>query len=195
MSVEKYTNEELQEMSLIDIAFELLHGAKTPYSFHEIVAEVARLLELSDAEVDSKIAQFYTDVNIDGRFLSLGDNRWGLRTWYTVDKSEEDIVTVTKPKKKKAKKASEDDFDDYDELEEEEYEDFEEELEDDDLLDAEEEEEEDDDDLLDDDLAEEDSDDDDFEEDIDETYEMDEDLDEEDEDEAEEEFEEEEEDK
>lgn len=192
MSVEKYTNEELQEMSLIDIAFELLHGAKTPYSFHEIVAEVARLLELSDAEVDSKIAQFYTDVNIDGRFLSLGDNRWGLRTWYTVDKSEEDIVTVTKPKKKKAKKASEDDFDDYDELEEEEYEDFEEELEDDDLLDAEEE---DDDDLLDDDLAEEDSDDDDFEEDIDETYEMDEDLDEEDEDEAEEEFEEEEEDK
>lgn len=75
MSVDNYTKEQLNEMSLIEIAYELLNGAKTPYSFHEIVKEVSRLLNLSEDQVNDRIAQFYTDINIDGRFLSLGDNR------------------------------------------------------------------------------------------------------------------------
>ncbi|MED3840086.1 DNA-directed RNA polymerase subunit delta [Niallia circulans] len=111
MSVDKYTQEELKEMSLIDVAHEIMNGGKTPYAFNELMDEVAKLVGLSEEEVNEKIAQLYTDVNIDGRFLSLGDNRWGLRLWYPVDKSEEDVVTVTKPKKKKAKKAVDDDFD------------------------------------------------------------------------------------
>ena len=109
MSVDKYTKEELKEMSLIDVAYEIMNGGKTPYAFNELMNEVAKLVGLSEEEVNEKIAQFYTDVNIDGRFLSLGDNRWGLRLWYPVDKSEEDVVTVTKPKKKKAKKAADSD--------------------------------------------------------------------------------------
>ncbi|PKG22589.1 DNA-directed RNA polymerase subunit delta [Niallia nealsonii] len=179
MSVEKYTMKELKEMSLIEVAYELLNGAKTPYSFHEIVSEVTKLLDLADAEVDNKIAQFYTDINIDGRFLSLGDNRWGLRTWYPVDKSEEDVVTVTKPKKKKSKKASDDDFDDFDLIDEEDvYDDFDEESEeDDDLLEDDDEEEEEDDDLLDDDLVDEEEEE---ELELDEEYDLDEEEEEED---------------
>ncbi|TRZ36675.1 DNA-directed RNA polymerase subunit delta [Niallia circulans] len=184
MSVDKFTKEELNEMSLIEIAYELLNGAKTPYSFNEIVKEVSRLVDLSEDQINDRLAQFYTDINIDGRFLSLGDNRWGLRTWYPVDKSEEDVVTVTKPKKKKAKKAAEDDFDDYDDSVEEDYEEFDE---DDDV--------EDEDDLLDDDLADdEEEDDDSFDEDAEDSFEidedeLDEDLDEEDDEEDEDEFE------
>ncbi|KAB7671863.1 DNA-directed RNA polymerase subunit delta [Bacillus sp. B1-b2] len=184
MSIEQYTKEELQEMFLIEVAYEILNGGKTPYSFHEILAEVSRILELSDEEVHAKMAQFYTDINIDGRFLSLGDNRWGLRTWYPVDKSEEDVVTVTKPKKKKSKKAVEDDFDDFDDADED-FEDFEEDLDDEDLLDEDEDLDEED-DLLDDDLAE-DEDEEEFEEELDEGFEElaededEEDLDEEDE--------------
>ena len=181
MSVEKYTSEELKEMSLIEVAFEVMNGGKTPYTFNEIMKEVARLLELSDEEVNEKIAQFYTDINIDGRFLSLGDNRWGLRTWYPVDKSEEDIVTVTKPKKKKAKKVAEEDFDDFDDVEDEDFDDFDEDLDDEDLLD-------DDEDVLEEDLDE-DDDEDDFEEDLDdEILDIDEDLDDEEEIDDEDEF-------
>lgn len=187
MSVDKFTKEELNEMSLIEIAYELLNGAKTPYSFNEIVKEVSRLVDLSEDQINDRLAQFYTDINIDGRFLSLGDNRWGLRTWYPVDKSEEDVVTVTKPKKKKAKKATEDDFDDYDDSVEEDYEEFDDDdLEDDDDV-------EDEDDLLDDDLTEdEDEDEDSFDEDAEDGYEidedeLDEDLDEEDDEEDEDE--------
>ncbi len=188
MSVENFTKEQLSEMSLIEIAYELLNGAKTPYTFNEIVKEVSRLVDLSEDQINDRLAQFYTDINIDGRFLSLGDNRWGLRTWYPVDKSEEDVVTVTKPKKKKAKKAAEDDFDDYDDSVEEDYDEFD----DDDLLEDDDEDVlEEEDDLLDDDLAEEEEEDDSLDDD---TYEidedeLDEDLEDEEEDEDEDEFE------
>ncbi|MEK5382602.1 DNA-directed RNA polymerase subunit delta [Niallia sp. FSL W8-0635] len=181
MSVDKYTKEELKEMALIDVAYEIMNGGKTPYAFNELMNEVAKLVELTEEEVNEKIAQFYTDVNIDGRFLSLGDNRWGLRLWYPVDKSEEDVVTVTKPKKKKAKKAADDDFDDFDSIDEDEddFDDFDADLDDEELLDEDDDlDEDEDDDLLDDDLSESE----DFDEEIEEDYdELDEEEDEEDE--------------
>ena len=63
--------------------------------------EVASLMGLSEQVVKQRIAQFYTDVNIDGRFLSLGENQWGLRVWYPVDQVVEEIVNPVKAKKKK----------------------------------------------------------------------------------------------
>lgn len=183
MSVDKYTKEELKEMALIDVAYEIMNGGKTPYAFNELMNEVAKLVDLTEEEVNEKIAQFYTDVNIDGRFLSLGDNRWGLRLWYPVDKSEEDVVTVTKPKKKKAKKAADDDFDDFDSIDEEDdFDDFDADLDDEELLDEDDDlDEDEDDDLLDDDLSESE----DFDEEIEEDYDE---LDEEDEDDEDDEF-------
>ncbi|WP_077215091.1 DNA-directed RNA polymerase subunit delta [Bacillus dakarensis] len=124
MSLNQYTQEQLKEMSWIEIAFEVLNSNKQPAAFKEIVDEIAKALDLSDEEVKKRIAQFYTDLNIDGRFMALGENRWGLRVWYPVDQTEEDTVTQAKPKKKKAKKKVVDedddlDLEDYDELDEE----------------------------------------------------------------------------
>ncbi|MGM0779431.1 MAG: DNA-directed RNA polymerase subunit delta [Bacillota bacterium] len=162
MSLEQFSKEELQEMSLIEVAYELLTSKKEPMAFNDIMNEVAKLMNLSEEQVKGKIAQFYTDLNIDGHFIGLGDNRWGLRSWYPVDQYEEEVVTVIKPKKKKAKKKGDDDLDleDYDELDEEDidYDDIDG-FDDDDLT------EDDDDDLLDDDDDLED--DDDFEDDDD----------------------------
>ncbi|WP_409971025.1 DNA-directed RNA polymerase subunit delta [Bacillus sp. Bva_UNVM-123] len=157
MSLHAYSKDQLQEMSLIEIAYEIFKSKKEAIAFNELMAEISNLLELSDAEVKAKIAQFYTDLNIDGRFLGLGENRWGLRVWYPIEQVEEEVVTPIKVKKKKAKKATEDEdieVDDFDELDEEEIDydeidDYEEDddeiLEDDDLDDEE------DDDLLDED--------------------------------------------
>ena len=147
MSLQEYSKEQLQEMSLIEIAFELLKGRKEALPFKVIMDEITSLLELSDEQVRVKIAQFYTDLNIDGRFLGLGDNTWGLRVWYPIDQVEEEVVTDIKPKKKKAKKAADDedlDLDDYDELDEEDidYDDIDD-LDEEDILD-----EDDDDDLI-----------------------------------------------
>lgn len=121
MGIAHYSKEQLKEMSFIEIAYEYLLDSKQPISFNELMKEMATALELTDEEVRARIAQFYTDLNIDGRFLALGENRWGLRTWYPVDTIEEEVVTSVKPKKKKAKKAVEEDdsdLEDLDELEE-----------------------------------------------------------------------------
>lgn len=113
---------------MVEVAYELFLESKKPYIFSELVEEIATLLGLTKQQVEDKIAQFYTDINIDGRFICVGENMWGLRTWYPYEQIEEEIVPTVTPKKKKAKKGAkadlEDDFDDiedhldYDELDE-----------------------------------------------------------------------------
>lgn len=160
MSLKQFSQEQIAEMSLIELAYELLVERNEPIFFNDLVEEIAGIKGASKSEIASKIAQFYTDLNIDGRFTSLGENRWGLKTWYPVDQVEEEVVhTVKAKKKKKAKKAAVvDDLELDDDIEDLEDEDLDEDLldEDDDLLDDDLEEldedlDEDDDDLLDED--------------------------------------------
>ncbi|WP_040206934.1 DNA-directed RNA polymerase subunit delta [Neobacillus jeddahensis] len=141
MSLAQYSKEELKELSLIEMAFEYLKTSKQPISFNELVSEIKAAAKISDEEIRTRLAQFYTDMNIDGRFLSLGENRWGLRVWYPVDTAEEEVVTVVKPKKKKAKKVvDEEELEDFDAIgEEEDYDDLDDFEDEDDLLDDEEE--------------------------------------------------------
>jgi DNA-directed RNA polymerase subunit delta len=166
LSLKQFSKEQLQEMSLIEMAYELLNSQKQPASFKEIMDEITATLGLTEEEVRVKIAQFYTDLNIDGRFLSLGENRWGLRVWYPVDQSEEEVITPTKPKKKKAKKVLDEDldFDEDDEEDDIDYDDILADEEDDDLLDLDEDDEDFDEDFEDEDedLLTADEDDDDF---------------------------------
>ena len=143
---------------MIEVVHSLLEekGQATP--FHDLVQEIAQLLELSEEQVAARIAQFYTDLNIDGRFINLGENRWGLRGWYPYEQIDEEILPQAKPKKKRKVEEVEDDYieaeDDFED--DGDFEEDEEDVEDlDELLDEEDEE---DDDL--DDLDEEDDDDD-----------------------------------
>jgi len=146
VSLQGFTKEQLEELSLIEMAYAYLKNSKEAISFHDLLKEIAKAAELTEDEVRKNIAQFYTDINIDGRFLSLGDNRWGLRVWYPVDTQEEEVVTVIKPKKKKAKKVVDEDDLEFDEIEDEDYDELDDFVDEDDLLDDED----DEDDLLDD---------------------------------------------
>ncbi|KEP27554.1 DNA-directed RNA polymerase subunit delta [Bacillus zhangzhouensis] len=144
MSLKEYSQEQLKQMSLVELAYEIFRDSKTPITFSELIDEMIRLQGIQKSDLDDRLAQFYTDLNIDGRFISLGDQRWGLRSWYPVDQIEEEVqpAVKTKAKKKKTKAAVvEEDFDEIEE--EEEIEELEEDLdlvEDDDDLDLDEEE-------------------------------------------------------
>ncbi|WP_214480897.1 DNA-directed RNA polymerase subunit delta [Bacillus sp. SM2101] len=127
MSLKQYSLDQLKEMSLIEIAFDILSSRKKPIIFKELVNDITASLHLSQDEINAKISQFYTDINIDGRFICVGENLWGLRSWYPYEKIEEEVTPTVKSKKKKSKKASEkatkkveeESFDDLDDIEEE----------------------------------------------------------------------------
>ncbi|MED1747255.1 MULTISPECIES: DNA-directed RNA polymerase subunit delta [Bacillus] len=121
MSLKEYSQEQLKQMSLVELAYEIFRDSKTPITFSELIDEMIRLQGIQKSDLDDRLAQFYTDLNIDGRFISLGDQRWGLRSWYPVDQIEEEVqpAVKTKAKKKKTKAAVvEEDFDEIEEEEE-----------------------------------------------------------------------------
>ncbi|WP_102026403.1 DNA-directed RNA polymerase subunit delta [Salirhabdus sp. Marseille-P4669] len=160
MSLENYTQEELAEMSMLEIAAEILFAEKKAINIHELYDMVAEKKGFTEEQKNENIAQFYTDLNVDGRFVTLGSNLWGLKRWYPVDTVEEELThSAPKKKKKKAKKKVEEDFDEIEEEEEDfdlDDEDLDEDLDDD--IDA---------DDIDDDLDDDDIDDDDDDEDLD----------------------------
>lgn len=109
MTLAKMSGEDIREMAFIEIANLLLIEKKEAIDFKVMMDEIQKLLGLSNEEVAEKIGQFYTDLNVDGRFISIGDNRWGLKGWYPVEQVEEETVPASKVKKKKGKKVVDDD--------------------------------------------------------------------------------------
>ncbi|WP_271003710.1 DNA-directed RNA polymerase subunit delta [Listeria seeligeri] len=109
MDLKNLTQEERSELSLIDVAHFILEQRKETILFPELVKEIQTFLGLKDAEIRERLVQFYTDMNIDGNFISLGNNTWGLRAWYPMDAIDEEVQTQTTPKKKR--KSDDDDED------------------------------------------------------------------------------------
>ncbi|GAA5415874.1 DNA-directed RNA polymerase subunit delta [Paraliobacillus ryukyuensis] len=103
MSLDNLSREELQELSMIDIASMILHEEKKAITYQDIYQKVVELKQFNDVEQAENLAQFYTDLNTDGRFLSVGSGLWGLRDWYPVEQIEEEVTGVQKKKKKKKK--------------------------------------------------------------------------------------------
>ncbi|MGY0691163.1 DNA-directed RNA polymerase subunit delta [Virgibacillus sp. FSP13] len=103
MSLKNYGHEELANMSMVDLADLILTDEKKALDFRDIFKKVAELKGFSEDEQREFIAQFYTDLNINGHFMTLGSNMWGLKRWYPVEQIDEEITAEPK-KKKKAKK-------------------------------------------------------------------------------------------
>jgi DNA-directed RNA polymerase delta subunit len=110
------------ELSMVEVAHAILEAKNEVLDFNQLLVEIQEYMELSDEALEARMARFYTDLNIDGSFISLGENRWGLRDWYPIDSIDEEIATsmedeeVKKPRKKRKKVnafGSEDDLIDY----------------------------------------------------------------------------------
>nr|WP_253288847.1 DNA-directed RNA polymerase subunit delta [Amphibacillus sp. MSJ-3] len=89
---------------MIELAILVLEDHKKALNYREIYDRVSEMKGFSQAEKEEYLAQFYTDLNLDGRFLTLGSGEWGLKKWYSVDQIDEVITVETTPKKRKKKK-------------------------------------------------------------------------------------------
>lgn len=109
MELNKLDGINKNELSMVEVAHAILEDKNEVIEFNQLLVEIQEYMELSDEALESRMARFYTDLNIDGSFISLGDNRWGLRAWYPIDSIDEEIATsmedeeVKKPRKKRKK--------------------------------------------------------------------------------------------
>jgi DNA-directed RNA polymerase subunit delta len=116
LSISK-TNEEIQQLPLVELACEILKAKKEPYYFRDLMTEIQTLRSMSENDVMDVIARLYTEINIDGRFICIGQNVWGLKRWYPVDKVADRAPSGKKFVRSSGDAFSEDDedLDDYDE--------------------------------------------------------------------------------
>lgn len=81
-----------EELSMIEVAHAILEEHGEVMDFSDLVNQIQAYLEKADQDIRENLPQFYTDLNIDGSFISLGDNRWGLRSWYPIDSIDEEVT-------------------------------------------------------------------------------------------------------
>ena len=92
MKFDKFKDQNKDELSLIEVAYEILNNNKKEVmNFSDIINEIQDYLGKSDDDIKRALPQFYTDLNNDGSFLSLGENVWGLRKWYPYDSVDEEV--------------------------------------------------------------------------------------------------------
>lgn len=77
---------------MIEVAHAILSQSGNAMSFVDLANAVQEFLGDSDKEIRKRLSQFYTDLNIDGSFISLGNNLWGLRTWYPFESIDEATI-------------------------------------------------------------------------------------------------------
>lgn len=111
MEIKAFEGVNKNELSMIEVAHAILKQRGDIIDFSDLVNEIQNYLEKADSEIRDILPQFYTDLNIDGSFISLGDNRWGLRSWYPIDSIDEEVSGVDEdeeetPRRKKRKKVN-----------------------------------------------------------------------------------------
>ena len=87
--MENYKNE-----SMVNVAYGVLVDAGTTVKFKDLYNSVCEKLELSEEEKDEKISLFYTNLSLDGRFVTLGENEWDLRSRQKYEKVHIDMNDV-----------------------------------------------------------------------------------------------------
>lgn len=91
MEIKGLENANRDELSMIEVAHAILENKGEVMDFTDLVNQIQTFLNKANQDVREELAQFYTDLNIDGSFISLGDNRWGLRSWYPIDSIDEEV--------------------------------------------------------------------------------------------------------
>ena len=100
--------------SLLDYAYDFVSHSKGQVSFKDLWAYVVKEAGLDEEAAAKKVSSFYTNLMLDGRFVTLGENMWDLRARHTFDKVHIDMKDVYSDVE-----ASDDDDDEEDEEEKE----------------------------------------------------------------------------
>ena len=84
----------MNEKSLLDYGFDVLSASKDPVKFLDLFNKSLELsgLQLTDNELKARMSKFYTQLSLDGRFITLTDNYWDLRSRHVFEKVHLDMI-------------------------------------------------------------------------------------------------------
>ena len=71
---------DFRQCSMVDVAFELMKKKKKPVDFYKLWQEVSEVKGFDAEEREEKESQFYTNITLDGRLITVGENCWDLRS-------------------------------------------------------------------------------------------------------------------
>ena len=80
--------------SLLEYAYDYVSQQTQPSKFQDIWAYCVKEAGLSEEEAAAKVSRFYTNLMLDGRFVTLGENEWDLRTRQKFEKVHIDMSEV-----------------------------------------------------------------------------------------------------
>lgn len=98
MKIKDLTKEELENLSYDDLAFMLLEESKKKMKIIDLFNKIGKLINLSEREIEDKIADFFEMLTLDKRFIMLDDGAWDLRVRHAgnniVIEEDEDEITL-----------------------------------------------------------------------------------------------------
>ena len=119
MSIKKMTKVELELLSNKDITNLILEESKKPINTADLFKKIIKLLELPESTFEAKIADYYTALSTDKRFILLEDGTWDLRSRHTSDK----VVKITEDEEEETEENKDDIEESIEEDEEDSYDD------------------------------------------------------------------------
>ncbi len=123
MSLKTMKKEDLELLSNKDIAMMIIEEGKKKMNTAELFKKIITLLELPESTFENKIADFYTALSTDKRFILLDNGKWDLRSNHTSDK----VIKITEEEEEEEEEEDSLDKQDDDSLDEDNYDDTEDE--------------------------------------------------------------------
>ena len=80
--------------SMVDVAYELMSKKKKAVNFYKLWQEVSEVKGFDEEEKDEKESLFYTNITLDGRFITIGENNWDLRSRHKFDEVHIDMNDI-----------------------------------------------------------------------------------------------------
>lgn len=132
MKLSKMTKEDLELLSYTKIAKMYLEENKKTMNTADLFREICNLLELSEAEYQDKIADFFESLTTSKDFLLLNDGNWDLKANHQVkidideiyeEKDDEIDEYESLEELEETEEEEEEDLEDYDSVQDDDFDD------------------------------------------------------------------------
>lgn len=84
----------MDNKSMVDVAFDLMSKKKKAMDFYKLWQEVSEVKGFDEEQINEKESLFYTNITLDGRFITVGENKWDLRSRHKFEEVHIDMNDI-----------------------------------------------------------------------------------------------------